>query len=261
MPEPGGRAAAAGRGRRAIIAGSGFAALGDEAPRLTVSTRYGRPSSAIRRRRFGAEDVYVLLRHGEAHDIAPHAINYRANLKALSLIGVTTVIAINTVGSIARGVRPGQLAVPSQLIDYSWGRVHSIYDEPCANLDHVDFTRPVAEGLRQQLLRAARQVGAHCHDGGVYGVTQGPRLETAAEVDRYERDGVDYLGMTGMPEAGIARELGLDYAMLSLVVNVAAGRGARAIHEDIEVSTASARRAALAVLDSFFGGGEAGNGR
>jgi len=238
--------------RYAIIAGSGFTAFGTEAAAQSVTTRFGQPSAPLRQLSFGDYDVAVLLRHGEHHDIPPHAINYRANLAALAETGVTRVIALNTVGSIRRSAGPGQLAIPEQLIDYTWGRVHSFYAGVSANLDHVDFTEPFAADLRAELLGAAEAAGATCHDGGVYGVTQGPRLETAAEVDRYERDGVDYIGMTGMPEAGLARELGLDYAMVSLIVNYAAGRGDKAIHEDIEDSTMNAKLAAMRLLKQFF---------
>ena len=254
MPESatsGRRSAAA---RYAVIAGSGFGGTGEDGAGRRIHTRFGEPSAALRTLRFGGCDVCLLLRHGEAHDVPPHAINYRANLAALAQLGVRDVLALNTVGSIASDALPGQLAVPSQLIDYSWGRAHTIYDARSARLDHVDFTQPFSARLRSGLLDAAAQAGIDCRDGGVYGVTQGPRLETAAEVDRYERDGVDYLGMTGMPEASLARELGMAYAMLSLVVNVAAGRGAQAIHADIEENTGRARRQALAVLDRYFTG-------
>lgn len=236
----------------AIIAGSGFASFGDDAPGLTISTRFGGPSSAIKQLKYDDHTVYVLLRHGEDHRFAPHAINYRANLAALHLLKVTHIIAINTVGVIRSQVKPGQLAVPDQLIDYTWGRVHSIYDEPSQELAHIDFTEPFPAGLRRALLDAAQGADAECHDGGIYGVTQGPRLETAAEVDRYERDGVDYLGMTLMPEASLARELGIALVPLCLIVNYAAGRGDKAIHEDIADSTMTAKLQAMRVLKRFF---------
>jgi 5'-methylthioinosine phosphorylase len=236
----------------AIIVGSGFASFGDGSPGLSISTRFGSPSSSVKHLQYDDHSVYVLLRHGEDHSIAPHAINYPANLAALKLLGVTHIIAINTVGVIREQVRPGQLAVPDQLIDYSWGRVHSIYDKPAAGVDHIDFTEPFAQPLRLALLAAAQAAEAECHDGGVYGVTQGPRLETAAEVDRFARDGVDYLGMTLMPEAALARELGMSLAPLCLIVNYAAGRGERAIHDDIEDSTMTAKLQAMRVLKRFF---------
>ncbi len=238
----------------AIIAGSGFASFGEGAPGLDVSTRFGPPSSPVKQLQYDDHAVYVILRHGDDHSIAPHAINYRANLAALKMLGVSRIIALNTVGVIRDKVQPGQLAVPAQLIDYTWGRVHSIYNEPSAKLDHIDFTEPFSAALREDLLAAAQAADAECHAGGIYGVTQGPRLETAAEVDRYARDGVDYLGMTLMPEAALARELAIEYAALSLIVNYAAGRGEKSIHEDIEDSTMSAKLQAMRVLKQFFGG-------
>lgn len=242
-------------GRRyAVITGSGFTSFAAGAGARRVVTRFGRPSAPVRTQTIGRHEVRILARHGEDHGIAPHRINYRANLAALRMLGVDTVVALNTVGVIAAGILPGELAVPDQLIDHTWGRDHSIRDGVSATLDHVDFTTPFAEPVRRALLTAAERAGAACHDGGVYGVTQGPRLETAAEVDRYEREGVDFLGMTAMPEAVLARELGIDYACLSLVVNFAAGRGEKAIHEDIEASTLTAKTQAIRVLKAFFDG-------
>lgn len=241
------------RHQYAIIAGSGFSSFGEGAEALEVSTRYGRPSSPIKQLQYADHAVFVISRHGDDHSIAPHAINYRANLAALKMLGVTRIIALNTVGVIRDKVQPGQLAVPDQLIDYTWGRVHSIHDEPSAKLDHIDFTAPFSAGLRGELLAAAQAADAECHAGGVYGVTQGPRLETAAEVERFARDGVDFLGMTLMPEAALARELGMGYAPLCLIVNFAAGRGQKSIHEDIEDSTMSAKLQAMRVLKQFFG--------
>ena len=236
----------------AVIAGTAFTDFGGDAAASRVTTRFGPPSSPIRRLDYGRLKVLYLARHGECHDLAPHRINYRANLLALSMLGATKVIAINTVGIIGDRLQPGALAVPDQLIDYTWGRAHTIFDEPVAGLDHIEFTEPFSSTLRLGLLAAARAADVQCHDGGVYGVTQGPRLETAAEVDRYERDGVDYLGMTAMPEAALARELGLGYACLSLVVNRAAGRGSGPIHADIEASSLTAKMQAMKVLKQFF---------
>ncbi len=238
--------------RYAIIAGSGFADFGAEAPARAVATRFGAPSAPIRRLDYDALEVLLLARHGEHHDIPPHRINYRANLKALKLLGAEAVIALNTVGVIPARPYPGQLAVPQQLIDYTWGRPQTLFDGGAEGLDHVDFTEPFSDDLRRALIAAAADAEVECHDGGVYGVTQGPRLETAAEVDRFERDGVDFLGMTAMPEAALARELGLGYACLSLIVNRAAGRGAAAIHDDIEASTLTAKLGAVRVLKRFF---------
>jgi len=236
----------------AVIAGTAFTDFGAEAESRDVMTRFGQPSAPVRRLRYGDLTVLYLARHGERHDVAPHRINYRANLAALAMLGARNVIAINTVGIIGDRLQPGSLAVPHQLVDYTSGRVHTIYDSVDGELDHIDFTEPFSAGLRSELLAAARAVDVQCHDGGVYGVTQGPRLETAAEVDRYERDGVDYLGMTAMPEAALAREMGMDYACLSLVVNRAAGRGPGPIHADIEASALTAKMQAMKILKQLF---------
>jgi purine nucleoside phosphorylase len=236
----------------AIIAGSGFKSFGDDSAGTSVNTSFGEPSGPIRDLKYDDHTVYLLPRHGDELLIPPHAINYRANLKALHELRVDAVIAINTVGVVARNIHPGQIVVPHQILDYTWGRAHSIYDGT-GSIDHVDFTEPFAKSLRQDLLKAAAAADVPICDGGVYAVCQGPRLETAAEVDRLERDGADYIGMTAMPEAALARELGMDYACLSLVVNYAAGRGENSIHADIEESTMTAKMQSMKVLREFFG--------
>ncbi len=237
--------------RRAIIAGSGFGGLASGSGQQLV-TAYGVPSAPVRELEIGGRAVLFLARHGDALAIPPHRINYRANAAALKLAGAASIIALNTVGAIRPEHGPGTLAVPAQLIDYTYARDHSIHDGSSAILDHIDFTEPFCPRLRRGLLEAAAAAGVPCHDGGVYAVTQGPRLETAAEVDRLERDGADFIGMTAMPEASLARELGMRYACLSLVVNRAAGRGESAIHADIEASTSAAREQALRVLQAYF---------
>lgn len=236
----------------AVIAGSGFQALAMETDGRVFPTDFGAPSSPIRDLHYGDRTVFLLSRHGDSLLIPPHRINYRANLKALELLGVTDIVALNTVGVIAKGLPPGSLAIPDQIIDYTSGRDHSIYDENSASLEHIDFSNPLDMQLRQSLLQAAKAVEVPCHDGGVYAATQGPRLETAAEVNRLEIDGVDYVGMTAMPEASLSMELGMRFACLSLIVNYAAGRGEKAIHEDIEASTASARERSMKILNDFF---------
>jgi len=241
-----------GERRFAIIAGSGFQALTEGSAGQVVQTDFGMPSSSIRDLRYGDRTVYLLARHGDSLLIPPHRINYRANLQALALLDVTDIVALNTVGVIAKALHPGSLAVPDQIIDYTFGRDHSIYDGESASLDHIDFSEPLDPGLRKSLLLAAEQVGVRCHDGGVYAATQGPRLETAAEVNRLEGDGADYVGMTAMPEASLAMELGMRFACLSLIVNYAAGRGENAIHEDIAASTRSAREQTMMILSGFF---------
>lgn len=236
----------------AIIAGSGFQSFGSDSASVTVNTRFGNPSGPVRELQYDDHSVYLLPRHGDELLIPPHAINYRANMQALQQLDTDCVIAMNTVGVINSNIHPGQVVVPDQLIDYTWGRAHSIY-EGVESLEHIDLTNPFSEHLRQEILQAAGRADFSAHDGGVYAVTQGPRLETAAEVNRLERDGVDYVGMTAMPEAALARELGMDYACLSLVVNYAAGRGEKSIHADIEASTITATMQAMKVLRVFFG--------
>lgn len=236
----------------AIIAGSGFREFGADSATHMIDTKFGAPSAPIRELSYGDHSVFLLPRHGESLLIPPHAINYCANLQALKQLGASQVIGLNTVGVVTDAVLPGGIAVPLQLIDYTWGRRHSIYDGTGESLDHIDFTTPFSGDIRNGLLRAAVAADEAVYDGGVYAVCQGPRLETAAEVDKLERDGADFVGMTAMPEAAIARELGLEYACLSLIVNHAAGRGEKSIHADIEASTMSAKSQAMNVLQAFF---------
>ena len=168
-----------------------------------------------------------MARHGDGHTIAPHQVNYRANLWALREKGVREIVSVAAVGGIRHDLGPGTIVVPHQIIDYTWGRMNT-YFEGEAPVKHIDFTEPYSERLRSRLLAAAKACGESAVDGAVYAATQGPRLETAAEVDRLERDGADIIGMTGMPEAALAREIGLDYAAIAVVANHAAGRGASA---------------------------------
>lgn len=236
----------------ALIVGSGLSALPVGSTRRTVGTRYGDPSAAIQVIDLEGCHVLSLARHGDDHTIPPHAINYRANLAALQELGANSIIALNTVGVVSTVRQCGEIALPKQILDYTWGRAHTIYDATDGVVQHIDFTNPYSQELRQSLLDAASAAGIDCHDGGVYAATQGPRLETAAEVDRLEQDGADYIGMTGMPEASIARELGLRYACLALVVNRAAGRGSTPIHQDVESNTLTAVTRAMDLLRHFF---------
>ena len=235
----------------ALIFGSGFDMLVGEGQAETVATRFGDPSAAIRRTVLEGLPLLTIARHGEPHSIPPHAVNYRANLFALRQQGARAVIALNTVGVVSAVCQPGEIAVPDQLIDRTWGRQQTIFDGSDGVVEHIDFTDPFTPDLRRQLIDAANSAGIDCHDGGVYAATQGPRLETAAEVDCLERDGADFVGMTGMPEAILARELDLDYACIALVVNPAAGRGDRPIHDDVQANSASAREATLSLLQHF----------
>lgn len=236
----------------AVIIGSGFPTLAGEGAGRHLTTRFGETSAAIHEVSLEGCLLFSIARHGDDHSIPPHAINYRANLAALKTLGATSIIALNTVGVVSDVRQSGEISVPDQILDYTWGREHTIFDGVDGIVEHIEFTEPFSGEVREQLLAAARAANIDCYDGGVYAATQGPRLETAAEVDRLERDGADYVGMTAMPEAAIARELGLRYACLALVVNRAAGRGDTPIHEDVESSTLSVRTQAMSLLRQFF---------
>jgi len=211
----------------AVIGGTGLYTLAglDDITTHTPDTRYGEPSGPIRVGTLGGARVAFLARHGEGHSIPPHKVNYRANLAALQGLGATRVFALNTVGGISERFGPRVLACPDQLIDYTWGRVSTICEEADSEVIHVDFGEPYTPSLRAAVLAAAHDAGVSVVDGGCYGATQGPRLETRAEIARLRRDGCDLVGMTGMPEAGLAREMGLEYACLAIVANWAAGAG------------------------------------
>jgi len=211
----------------AVIGGTGLyqlAELEDIESHQPV-THYGAPSGPIRVGLLDGRRVAFLARHGEGHSLPPHQINYRANLAALRALGATRVLALNTVGGITERFGPRVLACPDQLIDYTWGRISTICEEPGTEVLHVDFGEPYTRALRKAVIDAAKTAGVALVEGGCYGATQGPRLETRAEIARMKRDGCDLVGMTGMPEAGLARELGLDYACLGIVANWAAGAG------------------------------------
>ncbi len=209
----------------AVIGGTGVYALAqlDDVTTVEVDTPYGAPSGPIRIGTLAGKRVAFLARHGEGHSIPPHRINYRANIAALQQVGAKRVLALNTVGGITENWGPQVLGCPDQLIDYTWGRVSTFCEEEGSEVLHVDFGQPYTPSLRRAVLAAAKRAGVSVVDGGCYGATQGPRLETNAEVARLRRDGCDLVGMTGMPEAGLAREAGLDYACLAIVANWAAG--------------------------------------
>ena len=211
----------------AVIGGTGVYALGELADVESHQpvTPYGAPSGPVRVGMYAGRRVAFLARHGEGHSLPPHRINYRANLAALKALGATRVLALNTVGGITGRFGPRVLACPDQLIDYTWGRISTLCEEPGSEVLHVDFGDPYTPTLRRDVIEAAARAGVALVDGGCYGATQGPRLETNAEIARLRRDGCDLVGMTGMPEAGLARELGLDYACLAIVANWAAGAG------------------------------------
>lgn len=218
-----------------VIGGSGLYALAGlkDVQRHRLETPFGTPSGEVVTGVLGAQRVAFLARHGEDHRLAPHRVNYRANVWALHQLGVRHLVAVNAVGGIRADLGPRSIVVPDQLIDYTSGRAGSFHDVEGAKVEHVDFSEPYAAPLRRQLLAAAAAAGVAAVDGGCYGVTQGPRLETRAEIARMRRDGCDLVGMTGMPEAVLARELGVDYACLALVANYAAGCG-----DEAEISIA-----------------------
>lgn len=217
--------------KTAIIGGSGLSKLAglSDLRYESVKTAYGEPSAEMTIGTIGGRDVVFLPRHGAGHTIPPHRINYRANIQALKLIGVEKIYAVAATGSIDRALKARDIVVPSQLIDYTYGREHTFFDGNDGQVEHVDLSYPYTETLRQDLLAAAARSSIAVHDGGVYAATQGPRLETIAEIDRLDRDGGTIVGMTGMPEAALARELEMSYAVISLVVNSAAGRGGAAL--------------------------------
>ncbi|MDR0233237.1 MAG: S-methyl-5'-thioinosine phosphorylase [Zoogloeaceae bacterium] len=210
----------------AIIGGSGLSQLSnlDVMRRKIVRTPYGEPSSVLTFGRLGGQDAVFLARHGHQHTIPPHKVNYRANIWALREGGASHIVSVASVGCIPDGLSPGDLVIPHQVMDYTWGRASTFFEDADTPVTHIDFTEPYDARLRQSLLDAARSAGIPARDGGVYAVTQGPRLETAAEINRLERDGAEVVGMTGMPEAALARELSIPYAVINLVANHAAGR-------------------------------------
>ena len=240
----------------AIIGGSGLTQLADfKVDRREVArTPYGEPSGALMFGTLGKRPVVFIARHGYGHTIPPHLVNYRANMWALRQAKADTVVSVASVGGIRDDLGPGKMVIPDQIIDYTWGRKSTYYEGGEDPVRHIDFTRPYDEDLRRQLLAAAVQAGVAVVDGGVYATTQGPRLETAAEVTRLERDGADVVGMTAMPEAALARELGMAYAAINVVANFAAGRGNSAeqiCFDSIEGVLQEAMKNVRAVLDRF----------
>src|ERR671915_703250 len=220
----------------AIIGGSGLSQLGnmEVTQRRVARTPYGEPSGALTFGRIKGREVVFLARHGYGHTIAPHEVNYRANVWALKDAGAESVVSVASVGGIRGDIQPGMIVLPDQVIDYTWGRSSTFFEGAGVPVNHIDFTVPYSVQLRKKLLKAATACGERILDGAVYAATQGPRLETAAEITRLEREGAHIVGMTGMPEAGLAREVSLDYATIAVVANYAAGRGdsARAIPLD-----------------------------
>ncbi|HEY3328113.1 MAG TPA: S-methyl-5'-thioinosine phosphorylase [Novimethylophilus sp.] len=238
-----------------IIGGTGLTQLAnlEITTRKVVRTPYGEPSGALTFGRISNHDVVFLARHGYGHTIPPHLVNYRANVWALHEQGVTDTVSVATVGGIHPALQPGVIVVPDQIIDCTWGRRSTYYDEVSDKpVNHIDFTEPYSGPLRALCMTAIAQAGHTCVDGGVYAAVQGPRLETAAEIDRLERDGATMVGMTGMPEAVLARELGISYAAIGVVANHAAGRGASEHgirYQDIDTVLAEAMSRVRSILE------------
>jgi 5'-methylthioinosine phosphorylase len=209
----------------AVIGGSGLDELAtmSNAREIRRVTRFGMPSDSILEGRFADQKIYFLARHGRNHAIPPHQINYRANISALADLGVEDVIAVTAVGGITEATPPRRIVIPDQIIDYTYSREQTFSDGLDNAVNHIDFTYPYSSRLRDSLVSVAATINLPLEPTGTYGTTQGPRLETAAEITRMKRDGCTIVGMTGMPEAGLAREAGLNYANISLVVNWAAG--------------------------------------
>ncbi len=210
----------------AVIGGSGLTQLAnlDVSHREVLRTPYGEPSGAVIFGQICGRPVAFLARHGYGHTIPPHEVNYRANIWALCKRGALGIISVASVGSIRSDLKPGDVVIPHQIIDYTWGRKSTYHEGQECKVTHIDFTEPYDRLLRAQLIAAAGEVGIAVSSSAVYAATQGPRLETAAEINRLERDGADVVGMTGMPEAALAREMGVPYAAISVVANYAAGR-------------------------------------
>lgn len=212
--------------RLGIIGGTGFLDFEglEIRARREDETRWGMPSGPVLEGVLEDARVAFLHRHGTPSRIPPHRINYRANISALETAGCDRIVAVAAVGGIRDGLVPGSLVVPDQIVDYTWGREHTFFEDDLEAPVHVDFTAPYDSALGSALLRSAARADIEVTAGGAYACTQGPRFESAAEVDRLERDGCDIVGMTGMPEAALAREAGIAYAHLAIVVNAAAGR-------------------------------------
>ena len=239
-----------------LVGGTGLTELDEGFETLEIDTPYGAPSDPVRVLLGGPVRLLFLPRHGSPHRYPPHKVNYRANLWALREAGAAQVLAVSAVGGVTPGYGP--LAAPDQLIDFTWGREHTYHDSPDVPLVHVDFTRPYEGALRRAVLEAAGRASEPVVDGGCIAVFQGPRLESAGEIEMARRAGADMAGMTALPEAGLARELGIDYAGLAVVSNWGAGVGGERISEDDIAETlkqpmARVRRV-LAALTDILGG-------
>jgi 5'-methylthioinosine phosphorylase len=221
----------------AIIGGTGLTSLKglEIIRREVVHTPFGEPSGPLTHGVLSGKEVIFLARHGYGHTIPPHRINYRANVWALRETGVERVVAVAAVGGIRDDMGPARIVIPDQIIDYTWSRGSTYFEEGLTEVTHIDFTLPYDQALRALLIESCRRAQLEISDSGTYGITQGPRLETAAEINRLEKDGCAIVGMTGMPEAALARELNLSYATCAVVANWAAGRGGGGVIEMAEI--------------------------
>lgn len=239
----------------AIIGGTGLNSLPNfiSQGHIDQTTPFGKPSSPIQYGTWNKVKLQFIARHGDGHTIPPHLINYRANISALKAAGATHVIAINAVGGISSDFAPGDICIPSDVIDYTYGREHTFCDGKLP-VEHIEFTPPYDASIYKALVASTNESNSIIKIGGVHGVTQGPRLESVAEIKRMERDGCDLVGMTGMPEAALAREAGLAYACIAVSVNWAAGKNPNAeatggIHAEIEESIAKGMNQVMQLLE------------
>ena len=246
----------------AIIGGTGLTSFDG----LTIThkemirTPYGEPSGPLTYGLFSGYEVVFFARHGYGHTIPPHKVNYRANIWAMKQVGVTNVIAVAAVGGIGEELIPGRLVIPDQIIDYTWSRGHTFFEDDLAQVTHVDFTEPYCPEMRDHICAAAQSGNIEVVDHGVYAAMQGPRLETAAEINKLERDGCTVVGMTGMPEASLARELELCYAAINVVANAAAGRGEgeitiEEIRTNLDTGMGGAKRLIEATIEQLVSSG------
>ncbi len=241
--------------RIGIIGGTGLTKLKDLeiVRREVVHTPYGEPSGPFTTGSLFGHEVIFLARHGYSHTIPPHRINYRANIWAMHHLGVSELVAFAAVGGIKPEMAPGRIVIPDQIVDYTYSRPHTFFEEDLTHVTHIDFTEPYCRTLRLKLLEAAKAAGVDAVTRGTYAAMQGPRLESAAEINRLENDGCDLVGMTGMPEAALAREIGLCYAAVAVVANYAAGRGEGEITmEEIDRNLKMGFSDAVRLLQSFL---------
>lgn len=185
--------------------------------KAVVRTPFGTPSAPVIYGSLNGHSLAFLARHGLQHTIPPHLINYRANIWALRHIGCQDIFAFSAMCSITADIKVGEIVIPDQLIDYTWNRQSTFFNSQIDTVHYTEFDQPYAESTRQRLIAIAKQQDCGYQDSATYGITQGPRYETKAEIRRYRNDGCHLVGMTGMPEASLAQETNLNYAVCGLV--------------------------------------------